>query len=116
MASFPLSEPPLRIIDEHERDVGDRYYKSGSTVDLQCQISRSFFQKERQTILKSTDSANDAVQKLINETTSELNLIGNVNQTQHKFSGQDLEKYFTKFITWAKDEEPLQGMTNRRLR
>ncbi|EDW52822.1 uncharacterized protein LOC6620218 [Drosophila sechellia] len=113
--NLTVLEPPLRIIDEHERDVGDRYYKSGSTVDLQCQISRSFFQKERQTILKSTDSANDAVQKLINETTSELNLIGNANQTQHKFSGQDLEKYFTKFITWAKDEEPLQGMTNRRL-
>ncbi|XP_039498999.1 uncharacterized protein LOC120456312 isoform X1 [Drosophila santomea] len=113
--NLTILEPPLRIIDEHERDVGDRYYKSGSTVDLQCQISRSFFQKERQTILKSTESANDAVQKLINETTSELNLIGNTNQTQHKFSGQDLEKYFTKFITWAKDEEPLQGMTNRRL-
>ncbi|KAH8366566.1 hypothetical protein KR084_004125 [Drosophila pseudotakahashii] len=116
--NLTILEPPLRIIDEHERDVGDRYYKSGSTVDLQCQISRSFFQKERQAILKSsTDSANDAVQKLFNETNSELNLInGNSSQTPpHKFSGQDLEKYFTKFITWAKDEEPLQGMTNKRL-
>ncbi|XP_016951799.1 uncharacterized protein LOC108025731 [Drosophila biarmipes] len=114
--NLTILEPPLRIIDEHERDVGDRYYKSGSTVDLQCQISRSFFQKERQTILKSTDSANDAVQKLFNETNSELNLIGNSSQqTPHKSSGQDLEKYFTKFITWAKDEEPLQGMTNKRL-
>ncbi|XP_017064657.1 uncharacterized protein LOC108103623 [Drosophila eugracilis] len=113
--NLTILEPPLRIIDEHERDVGDRYYKSGSTVDLQCQISRSFFQKERQTILKSTDSANDSVQKLFNETSSELNLIGNSSQTKQKFSGQDLEKYFTKFITWAKDEEPLQGMTNKRL-
>ncbi|XP_016925310.2 uncharacterized protein dpr18 [Drosophila suzukii] len=113
--NLTILEPPLRIIDEHERDVGDRYYKSGSTVDLQCQISRSFFQKERQTILKSTESANDAVQKLFNETNSELNLIGNSSQMPQKFSGQDLEKYFTKFITWAKDEEPLQGMTNKRL-
>uniref|UniRef100_A0A6P4FCT4 Uncharacterized protein LOC108047604 isoform X1 n=1 Tax=Drosophila rhopaloa TaxID=1041015 RepID=A0A6P4FCT4_DRORH len=112
--NLTILEPPLRIIDEHERDVGDRYYKSGSTVDLQCQISRSFFQKERHSILKSTDSV-DAVQKPFNDTTSELNLFGNTSQTQVKFSGQDLEKYFTKFITWAKDEEPLQGMTNKRL-
>ncbi|XP_017045623.1 uncharacterized protein LOC108091111 [Drosophila ficusphila] len=113
--NLTILEPPLRIIDEHERDVGDRYYKSGSTVDLQCQISRSFFQKERQTIIKSTDTANDAVQKVVNESTSELNLIGNTSHAHTKFSGQDLEKYFTKFITWAKDEEPLQGMTNKRL-
>ncbi|XP_041563993.1 uncharacterized protein LOC108134983 isoform X2 [Drosophila elegans] len=113
--NLTILEPPLRIIDEHERDVGDRYYKSGSTVDLQCQISRSFFQKERHTILKSTDYVNDSLQKLFNDTTSELYLIGNTSRTQHKFSGQDLEKYFLKFITWAKDEEPLQGLTNTRL-
>ncbi|XP_052857034.1 LOW QUALITY PROTEIN: uncharacterized protein LOC128265203 [Drosophila gunungcola] len=113
--NLTILEPPLRIIDEHERDVGDRYYKSGSTVDLQCQISRSFFQKERHTILKSTDSVNDSLQKLFNDTTSELYLIGNTSRTQHKFSGQDLEKYFLKFITWAKDEEPLLGLTNTRL-
>lgn len=108
------AEPPLRIIDEHERDVGDRYYKSGSTVDLQCQISRNFFQKERHNILKSTESGGSA--NKLNETGSELNLIGDANQTYSTFSSQELEKYFTNFITWAKDEEPLPALTNRRSR
>ncbi|ALC49973.1 dpr18 [Drosophila busckii] len=104
--NLTILEPPLRIIDEHERDVGDRYYKSGSTVDLQCQISRNFFQKERYTILKSTELK-------LNDSELEFNLIGDTNQT-HKYSSQELEKYFTNFITWAKDEEPLHALTNRR--
>ncbi|EDW29952.1 GL15815 [Drosophila persimilis] len=111
--NLTVLEPPLRIIDEHERDVGDRYYKSGSTVDLQCQISRNFFQKERYNILKSSD--HPATPKVLsNETADELNLIGDTNQTQLKLTSQELEKYFTKFITWAKDEEPLQPLTNKR--
>lgn len=48
-----VTEPPLRLIDDQERDVGDRYYKSGSTIDLQCQISRSYLYKELQNILNS---------------------------------------------------------------
>ncbi|KAH8244937.1 hypothetical protein KR032_002973, partial [Drosophila birchii] len=108
--NLTILEPPLRIIDEHERDVGDRYYKSGSTVDLQCQISRNFFLKERYTILKSTETTKGAavVQKLYNESS------GDASQDQLKLSGPELEKYFSKFITWTKDEEPLQGLTNKR--
>ncbi|SPP89888.1 uncharacterized protein LOC117591422 [Drosophila guanche] len=110
--NLTVLEPPLRMIDEHERDVGDRYYKSGSTVDLQCQISRNFFQKERYNILKTSDPTTaKAVSK---ETENELNLIGDTNQTQLKLTSQELEKYFTKFITWAKDEEALQPLTNKR--
>ncbi|EDW57443.2 uncharacterized protein dpr18 isoform X1 [Drosophila virilis] len=110
--NLTILEPPLRIIDEHERDVGDRYYKSGSTVDLQCQISRNFFQKERHSILKSTGSSGSANKP--NETGSDINLIADANQTYSTFSSQELEKYFTNFITWAKDEEPLPAPTNRR--
>ncbi|XP_022209059.2 uncharacterized protein DDB_G0271670 [Drosophila obscura] len=110
--NLTVLEPPLRIIDEHERDVGDRYYKSGSTVDLQCQISRNFFQKERYNILKTSDPT--TAKALSNETENELNLIGDTNQTQLKLTSQELEKYFTKFITWAKDEEALQPLTNKR--
>ncbi|XP_060663921.1 uncharacterized protein LOC132796686 [Drosophila nasuta] len=110
--NLTILEPPLRIIDEHERGVGDRYYKSGSTVDLQCQISRNFFQKERNNIFKSTESGklNDTG----NELNLNLNLISDANQTHTTFTSQELEKYFTNFITWAKDEEPLQALTNRR--
>ncbi|XP_070144056.1 uncharacterized protein dpr18 [Drosophila kikkawai] len=115
--NLTILEPPLRIIDEHERDVGDRYYKSGSTVDLQCQISRNFFLKERYTILKSTETTKGGgdVHKLYNESSGEPNLVGNASQlAQLKLSGLELEKYFSKFITWTKDEEPLQGLTNKR--
>ncbi|XP_030079339.1 uncharacterized protein LOC111592715 [Drosophila hydei] len=111
--NLTILEPPLRIIDEHERDVGDRYYKSGSTVDLQCQISRNFYQKERLAILKSTESGSSSG-KPLNDTASEINLIGDANQTHNTYSSQELEKYFTHFITWAKDEEPLPALTNRR--
>ncbi|XP_034671535.1 uncharacterized protein LOC117903525 [Drosophila subobscura] len=110
--NLTVLEPPLRMIDEHERDVGDRYYKSGSTVDLQCQISRNFFQKERYNILKTSDPT--TAKAVSNETENELNLIGDSNQTQLKLTSQELEKYFTKFITWAKDEEALQPLTNKR--
>ncbi|KAH8308638.1 hypothetical protein KR044_003700, partial [Drosophila immigrans] len=112
--NLTILEPPLRIIDEHERGVGDRYYKSGSTVDLQCQISRNFFQKERNNIFKSTESGSGNAK--LNDTGTELNLnlISDANQTHTTFSSQELEKYFTNFITWAKDEEPLQALTNRR--
>ncbi|XP_073833947.1 defective proboscis extension response 18 [Musca autumnalis] len=51
--NLTVIEPPLRLIDDQERDVGDRYYKTGSTIDLQCQVSRSFLYKEKQNILKS---------------------------------------------------------------
>ncbi|XP_017872380.1 PREDICTED: uncharacterized protein LOC108620030 [Drosophila arizonae] len=111
--NLTILEPPLRIIDEHERDVGDRYYKSGSTVDLQCQISRNFYQKERLAILKSTELGSSA-SKQLNDTASEMNLIGDANHTHNTYSSQELEKYFTHFITWAKDDEPLQALTNRR--
>lgn len=53
-----FTEPPLRLIDDQERDVGDRYYKTGSTIDLQCQVSRSFLYKEKQNILKSLKPLN----------------------------------------------------------
>ncbi|KAL7745793.1 hypothetical protein ACLKA6_009988 [Drosophila palustris] len=113
--NLTILEPPLRIIDEHERDVGDRYYKSGSTVDLQCQISRNFYQKEHYNILKTTESGSTSTK--LNDTGSELNLnlISDSNQTHTAtFSSQELEKYFSNFITWAKDEEPLQAQTNKR--
>lgn len=48
----------MRLIDDQERDVGDRYYKTGSTIDLQCQVSRSFLYKEKQNILKSLKPLN----------------------------------------------------------
>ncbi|XP_030379618.1 uncharacterized protein LOC115627874 [Scaptodrosophila lebanonensis] len=116
--NLTILEPPLRVIDEHERDVGDRYYKSGSTVDLQCQVSRNFFQKERINILKSTESQSSVkystTLNALNDTASDLGLIGNTNQTHTKVSSQTLEKYFTNFITWAKDEEPLQALTSKR--
>ncbi|EDW82252.2 uncharacterized protein Dwil_GK25220 [Drosophila willistoni] len=108
--NLTILEPPLRIIDEHERDVGDRYYKSGSTVDLQCQISRNFFQKESYNILKSS-AINDTMMAYIK---TELNNIGNRDQTQQKVSSQEFEKHLDNFITWAKDEEPLQALTNKR--
>lgn len=123
--SLPLSlsispEPPLRIIDEHERDVGDRYYKSGSTVDLQCQISRNFYLKEHDSIFKSVEPTIAKPLKL-NETSEKnlhlnLNLIGDANQTHLTYSSQELEKHFNGFISWAKDEEPLHAQTNRRFR
>lgn len=53
-----IAEPPLRLIDDQERDVGDRYYKTGSTIDLYCQVSRSFLYKEKQNILKSLKPLN----------------------------------------------------------
>ncbi|XP_075157661.1 uncharacterized protein LOC142230929 [Haematobia irritans] len=56
--NLTVIEPPLRLIDDQERDVGDRYYKTGSTIDLQCQVSRSFLYKEKQTILKSLKPLN----------------------------------------------------------
>ncbi|KAH8397995.1 hypothetical protein KR222_009175, partial [Zaprionus bogoriensis] len=115
--NLTILEPPLRIIDEHERDVGDRYYKSGSTVDLQCQISRNFFIKEHDSIFKSTEAVSASPK--LNETSEQslslnLNLISDANQTHTPYSSQELDKYFTNFITWAKDEEPLQALTNRR--
>ncbi|XP_068159139.1 uncharacterized protein dpr18 [Drosophila tropicalis] len=108
--NLTILEPPLRIIDEHERDVGDRYYKSGSTVDLQCQISRNFFQKESYNILKSS-AINDTMMAYIK---TELNNLGNRDQTQQKVSSQEFEKHLDNFITWAKDEEALQALTNKR--
>ncbi|XP_046801604.1 serine-rich adhesin for platelets [Lucilia cuprina] len=56
--NLTVIEPPLRLIDDQERDVGDRYYKTGSTIDLQCQVSRSFLYKEKQNILKSLKPLN----------------------------------------------------------
>lgn len=107
----------MRIIDEHERDVGDRYYKSGSTVDLQCQISRNFFQKEHYNIFKTTETGSTNSKLNDTENGLNLNLINDANQTHTTtFSSQELEKYFSYFITWAKDEEPLQPLTNRRFR
>ncbi|KAH8289866.1 hypothetical protein KR054_012402, partial [Drosophila jambulina] len=113
--NLTILEPPLRIIDEHERDVGDRYYKSGSTVDLQCQISRNFFLKERHSILKSTETTKGG-HNVHNESSGEPNLLDSASQDQLKLSGssQELEKYFSRFITWTKDEEPLQALTNKR--
>lgn len=78
--NFEPLEPPLRLIDDQERDVGDRYYKSGSTINLQCQISRSYLDKELENILKSLlpqdiDSLDTSV-----GTTNEIN----VNRIENK--------------------------------
>ncbi|XP_032311855.1 uncharacterized protein LOC6503205 isoform X2 [Drosophila ananassae] len=108
--NLTILEPPLRIIDENERDIGDRYYKSGSTVDLQCQVSRNFFEKERFNIIKTHESPNPIAKILHNGTSKELNSISSTNT--HNITGKDLENNFSNFITWAKDEKLLKKLTS----
>ncbi|XP_043067325.1 uncharacterized protein dpr18 isoform X2 [Drosophila bipectinata] len=107
--NLTILEPPLRIIDENERNIGDRYYKSGSTVDLQCQVSRNFFEKEQFNIFKALESPKYINQIEHNGTSNEN--IFNSTTNIHNFTGKDLEKHFSNFITWAKDEKLIQNLT-----
>lgn len=42
--SFQYSAPAIRVVDEQGNEIGDRYYKIGSTIDLTCQISTIFIE------------------------------------------------------------------------
>lgn len=125
-------EPPLRLIDEQERDVGDRYYKTGSTIDLQCQVSRSFLYKENQKILKSLMPLNANLSSFvdINQITKTNKDKSNLSDTKigsalnaltlstNQSDKQELsaEKLFSNIVFWAKDDEELPTTALRRIR
>ena len=37
---FPCSAPVVDILDERSASVGEKFYKSGSTIELKCTISQ----------------------------------------------------------------------------
>ncbi|XP_058983176.1 mucin-3A-like [Musca domestica] len=128
--NLTVIEPPLRLIDDQERDVGDRYYKTGSTIDLQCQVSRSFLYKEKQNILKSlkplngpssgvgSSSSSSGVGVGVSPTASgssnnfhNSNTSSNTNQTKIAL----LENEFSNLVFWSKDDEDLPPAALKRL-
>lgn len=42
-ALFPA--PAIRVVDEQDNEIHDRYYKIGSKIDLTCQVSTKFITK-----------------------------------------------------------------------
>ncbi|KAL9886916.1 defective proboscis extension response 18 [Glossina fuscipes fuscipes] len=129
--NLTVIEPPLRLIDEQERDVGDRYYKTGSTIDLQCQVSRSFLYKENQNILKSLMPLNANlssfadINQIIKTNKDKSNLshtkIGSalnaLTSSTNQSDKQELsaEKLFSNIVFWAKDDEELPTTALRRI-
>uniref|UniRef100_A0A0K8W2S9 Ig-like domain-containing protein n=1 Tax=Bactrocera latifrons TaxID=174628 RepID=A0A0K8W2S9_BACLA len=114
--NLTILEPPLRLIDEQEREVSDRYYKAGSTIDLYCQVSRSFLIKENIKIAKSlqpfeqnqTKGTPNKSQTGANRLGSGYNeLVSTSNHSNAKISGLALEKQFSNMIFWTKDDEIL---------
>ncbi|XP_036340716.1 uncharacterized protein LOC118750087 [Rhagoletis pomonella] len=114
--NLTIMEPPLRLIDDQEREVSDRFYKAGSTIDLYCQVSRSFLLKERVKIENSVQPYEQNQTKVnpskghigANRLGSGYNeLLSNNNQSNTKLSGHAFEKQFISMIFWAKDGEVL---------
>ncbi|XP_054087470.1 uncharacterized protein LOC105219132 isoform X2 [Zeugodacus cucurbitae] len=114
--NLTILEPPLRLIDDQEREVSDRYYKTGSTIDLYCQVSRSFLIKENLKIAKSlqpyeqnqTKGNPNKSQIGANRLGSGYNeLVSSNNHSNAKMSGLALEKQFSSMIFWTKNDEML---------
>lgn len=40
-----VTAPAIRVIDEQDNEIHDRYYKIGSKIDLTCQVSTKFITK-----------------------------------------------------------------------
>jgi hypothetical protein len=45
MICLTFIAPDLKVVDEHGHSVHDRYYKTGSTVELTCRVMISTDQK-----------------------------------------------------------------------
>ncbi|XP_067638034.1 uncharacterized protein dpr18 isoform X2 [Eurosta solidaginis] len=119
--NLTILEPPLRLIDDQEREVSDRYYKAGSTIDLYCQVSRSFLLKDKVKIMKSLQpyEQNQTKTNLHKGNTNRLGtgyneLVSSNNQSDAKLSGHAFEKQFISMIFWAKDEEMLPSSAVKR--
>lgn len=120
-----FKEPPLRLVDDQEREVSDRYYKAGSTIDLYCQVSRSFLVKENVKIAKSVQpyeqnqtkgSSNKGSLGSSRLGTGYNELVSSNNQNNTKISGQAFEKQFNSMIFWTKDDEMLPFTAIKRSR
>lgn len=125
LISFKLSEPPLRLIDDQGREISDRYYKVGSTIDLYCQVSRNFLIKENIQITKSlqlyeqnqTKRNPNKSQIGANRLGSGYNeLVSRSNHSNAKMSSLALEKQFSNMIFWTKDDEILPFTAIKRSR
>lgn len=99
--SWTISEPPIRLIDDQEYEVTDRYYKTGSTIDLKCQVSRSFLIKEKSSLIKNQ---------------TRISTSNDLNSTLNEEKFIKLEKQFESLIIWSKDEEQLPTNAIKRLR
>lgn len=42
---FIVTAPAIRVIDEQDNEIHDRYYKIGSKIDLTCQVATKFITK-----------------------------------------------------------------------
>nr|XP_036232512.1 uncharacterized protein LOC106621618 isoform X2 [Bactrocera oleae] len=121
--NLTILEPPLRLIDEQEREVSDRYYKTGSTIDLYCQVSRSFLIKENIKIAKSLQPF-EQNQTKGNPNKSQIGgnrlgsgyneLVSTSNHSNVKMSGLALEKPFSNMIFWTKGDAVLPFTTIKR--
>lgn len=52
---YSVTAPAIRLVDEMQHEVSDRYYKLGSSVDITCQVALSFLN----TIPSPTTNSND---------------------------------------------------------
>lgn len=54
-SNFPVfAEPAIRVVDEQGYEIRDRYYKTGSTIDLSCQVALSYLNKNATSIAETS--------------------------------------------------------------
>lgn len=83
----------MRVIDERGRLVHDRYYKTGSTIDLTCQVNKNFIELQISNLKKH------------------LVRIGS------KFDSKELTgTQILKYIVWKKDNDIIRDevISNKR--
>lgn len=119
---YSILDPILKIVDEQGQEVGDRYYKAGSSMELSCRVSRSYtgsltttttMKPDMMKLFKitstSSTSTSTSSSSVASTTSSVTSTTGNTittlpqhhNHTQNNIKLPPKNNYYG--ITWHKD-------------
>lgn len=101
---FLFKGPAVRVVDEHGHEVHDRYYKTGSEIDLTCQVAITYL-SALPTVRPGSPNHFNPI-----STATTVSLNKKENELENSFD------FYHKKLIWKKDDEALPKNTSFTLR
>lgn len=96
------------MVDEHGHEVHDRYYKTGSEIDLTCQVAITY--------LSALPTVRPGAPNHFNPTSTATTVSLNIKENLKENELENSFDFYHKKLIWRKDDEALPKNTSFTLR